>query len=229
MTSPTDPEVLKWRGGIDWHQFFESRNGTPGGVDVLCIGAAGMTARIGELLYLLLTVLRDQLGNLAYRHVVLILPPLIKAEKRDDWMQHLSSSAHRIRGSPLDSGEIAIASKRVQIVRSIDLQCPSVSSVVKGLPPRSFVIVPNAALYRAEGVTPRQGITTRLEEDTCRAVMISNSSAITFHATSKSLMTGRLCTGVSARLKRRTRSRPCPLWLLGLLAERDVPASFASM
>ena len=69
------PLTRDWRGRIDWQEFFEKSSGVPGGADVLYGGPTRVAERVGELLFLLLTVLRDKnTDGPAHRAVSLILP-----------------------------------------------------------------------------------------------------------------------------------------------------------
>ena len=69
------PLTRDWRGRF-WQEFFEKSNGVSSGADILCGGPTRVAERVGELLFLLLTVLRDKkTDGLAYRAVSLILPP----------------------------------------------------------------------------------------------------------------------------------------------------------
>ena len=165
MEQNNGPLTRDWRGRIDWQEFFEKSNRVPGGADILCGGPTRVAERVGELLFLLLCVLRDKkTDGPAYRAVSLVLPPPGVAQPLD-WINALSMAAQRIRGSALDAGEKTAASKRVKPIHTDDLQCASVAAIVKAAPPRSFLIVLDSALYRDEAAILPQAARTRLDED----------------------------------------------------------------
>jgi hypothetical protein len=158
--------TFEWHGLVNWIQDFFGPSGMPGGADIVCAGAARLSERIGELLFVVLTVLKDGDGKRVYRKVLVVLPPT-EDEQRDRIVEHLVAATHRFRGTPLDDTERAAIDRQVTLKRSADFDSGSLSLALQDITARTLVVVVDSARYRVAGLdSGAQSLgTARIDED----------------------------------------------------------------
>lgn len=194
MEEKPEARSFDWHGLVNWTQEFFGPFGTPGGADIVCVGSARLSERVGELLFVVLTGLKGGDGRRVYRNVLVVLPPT-EDEQRDGIVEHVAAVTQRFRGTPLDETELAAINRQVTLRRTADFGAGSLLLALHDISARTLAVVIDSAAYRVAEIAPRaQPLgTARIDEDlwvrhlhavaaSCVAIARSSDSCIILDA-----------------------------------------------
>lgn len=112
-------------------------------VNLALMGRARQSSRLARLVFWV-TRMADALGQPAFRHVMVLLPP----DMADTVVADVVAATEQIRGVALDAEALDVISRRLQVYHLASFDTADVLHAVAAAAPGTFVIVVDGARYR---------------------------------------------------------------------------------
>ncbi|OPY99223.1 hypothetical protein A5906_26195 [Bradyrhizobium sacchari] len=139
--------------GVDFHEWYGKNGLAWGAGDMFVVAGGNPSTRIAEILAILASSYTED-GQPVFSEIIVVQPPGSAGpeERKSALFHHLGEAVVRSRGTALETAELDVLSRRINIAVSPDLQVASVCSIVEAAKQHAAVVVDQGALYR--GVEP---------------------------------------------------------------------------
>ncbi|MCA1436809.1 hypothetical protein I6F33_28080 [Bradyrhizobium sp. BRP20] len=139
--------------GVDFHEWYGKNGLARGAGDMFVVAGGNPSTRIAEILAILASSYTED-GQPVFSEIIVVQPPGSAGpdERKSALFHHLGEAVVRSRGTALETAELDVLSRRINIAVSPDLQVASVCSIVEAAKQHAAVVVDQGALYR--GVEP---------------------------------------------------------------------------
>ena len=139
-------QKIQWESGFDWLYFFNNQGGSPAGIDIICGGAVQIEKRIGELLFVLLSCIRDESGHNIYKAINIISPP--NSDKKKAFFDAFQNAAQKLGGRPLTDNEREYCKRKILFTNADSFEFDAVLSPIKNSEANTFILILDACKYR---------------------------------------------------------------------------------